>query len=244
VPYSGGNIADVRAGCHDRRLINGGKLTMLVKDYMTRHPIMIPPTTPAAEAQKIMIENKIRHLPVVGDGKRPLGLVTRERLRIPPADLGSLNVWEITRFLSNLTAKDVMVKGKDLISIGSGATLEEAAQLMANNKIGCLPVVDENVVVGILTETDVLVQLADLLGGYVPGVRVTVRLPGKIGGYAKLISAVSAQGWGMYATGSVPAPKREGYWDIVLKIPDVTKEDVSALLAQLEEYELVDLRDM
>ena len=73
---------------------------MLVKDYMTRHPIMIPPSMAAAEAQKIMSENKVRHLPVVGDGKRPLGLVTRQSLRIPPAELGSLNVWEITRFLS------------------------------------------------------------------------------------------------------------------------------------------------
>jgi acetoin utilization protein AcuB len=217
---------------------------MLVKDYMTRHPIMIPPTMPAAEAQKIMVENKIRHVPVVGDGKRPLGLITRERLRIPPAELGSLNVWEITRFLSNLTVEDVMVKPKDLNTIDPGATIEEAAQLMAKKKVGCLPVIDENVVVGILTETDMLVQLADLLGGYVPGVRVTVRLPGKIGGYAKLIGAVSAQGWGMYATGSVPAPKREGYWDIVLKLRDVTKENVAALLDQLEEYELVDLRDM
>lgn len=217
---------------------------MLVKDYMTRHPIMVPPTMAAAEAQKIMAENKIRHLPVVGDGKRPLGLVTRERLRIPPADLGSLNVWEITRFLSDLSVKDIMVKGGDLVTISSDTTLEEAAQLMATSRIGCLPVVDENVVVGILSETDVLVRLTDLLGGYVPGVRVTVRLPGKIGGYAKLISAISAQGWGMYATGSVPAPKHEGYWDIVLKIPDVTKEDICSLLDQLEEYELVDLRDM
>ena len=111
-----------------------------------------------------------------------------------------------------------MVKAKDLVTIGPDATLEEAAQTMAENRFGCLPVVEENVVVGIITETDMLVQLADLLGGYVSGVRVTVRLPGKIGGYAKVINAISAKGWGMYATGSVPAPKREGYWDIVLKV--------------------------
>jgi acetoin utilization protein AcuB len=217
---------------------------MLVKSYMTRHPIMIPPTMPAAEAQKIMVENKIRHLPVVGDGKRPLGLITRERLRIPPADMGSLNVWEITRYLSNLTVKDVMVKGKDLITIGSSATLEEAAQVMVEDKIGCLLVVDEDVVVGILTETDMLVQLADLLGGYVPGVRVTMRLPGKIGGYAQIISAISARGWGMYATGSVPAPKRESFWDIVLKVRDVSKEELIAVLEQVEDSEIIDVREM
>jgi acetoin utilization protein AcuB len=190
-----------------------------------------------------MVENKVRHLPVVGDGKRPLGLITRERLRIPPADLGSLNVWEITQFLSNLTVKDIMVKGQDLLVVGPDDPLEEAAEVMVKNKIGCLPVVEENVVMGILTETDLLVQLADLLGGYVGGVRATVRLPGKVGGYAKIISMISEQGWGMYATGSVPAPKREGYWDIVLKVRDVSKEDLLAVLEQLEDCEIIDLRE-
>lgn len=216
---------------------------MLVKDYMTRHPIMVPPSMPASEAQKIMIENKVRHLPVVGDGKRPLGLVSRQKLRIPPADLGSLNVWEITRFLAELTVKDVMVKGDDMLTIEPDATMEDAAQIMAKKKIGCLPVVEKNVVVGIITETDMLVELADLLGAGVPGTRVTVRLPGRVGGYAKIISAISARGWGMYATGSVPAPKREGYWDIILKVRDVSATDVLSVLEQVEACEIMDVRE-
>jgi acetoin utilization protein AcuB len=216
---------------------------MLVKDYMTRHPIMISPTMPAAEVQKLMIESKVRHVPVIGDGKRPLGLITRDRLRIPPTELGSLNVWEITRYLSELTVKDVMVKDKDLSTIGPEATLEEAAKIMAARKIGCLPVVQDNVVVGIITETDMLVQLAELLGGYVSGVRVTVRLPGKIGGYAKITGAIAKRGWGMYATGSVPAPKREGCWDIVLKIRDVPAHEIVAALEEIEECEIVDVRE-
>ena len=216
---------------------------MLVKDYMTRHPIMIPPSMAAAEAQKIMSENKVRHLPVVGDGKRPLGLVTRQSLRIPPAELGSLNVWEITRFLSELKVKDIMVPARELSTIGPDATLEEAAQVMADNRYGCLPVVEEDVVVGIITETDLLLQLADLLGGYIHGVRATVRLPGKIGGYAKIISAISAKGWSMYATGSVRAPKREGYWDIVLKVRDASKDELLGVLEQLENCEIMDVRE-
>ena len=216
---------------------------MLVKDYMTRHPIMIPPTMRAAEAQKLMVENKVRHLPVVGDGKRPLGLVTRQRLRISPADLGSLNVWEITRYLSELTVKDVMVKSNDLHIIEPDATIEKAAQLMVENKVGCLPVVHEDVVVGIITETDLLVQLAELLGGYVPGVRVTARLPNKVGGYAKVTSAMAAKGWGMYSTGSVPTPRREGCFDIVIKVRDATADEIVAVLEQIEDCEVVDVRE-
>jgi acetoin utilization protein AcuB len=204
---------------------------------------MIPPSMPAAEVQKLMVESKIRHVPVVGDGKRPVGLITRDRLRIPPTELASLNVWEITRYLSELTVKDVMVKGNDLSTIGPDATIEDAAMIMAEKKVGCLPVVEENVVVGIITETDMLVELADLLVGYVPGVRVTVRLPGKIGGYAKITAAMAERGWGMYATGSVRAPNREGCWDIVLKIRDVPAEEILAALEQIEDCEIVDVRE-
>ena len=64
---------------------------MLVKDCMTRHPIMVSPSTAAAEAQRLMTDNRIRHLPVVGDGKRLVGLVTRMSLAIDPAILGSLD---------------------------------------------------------------------------------------------------------------------------------------------------------
>ena len=76
---------------------------MLVKDCMTRHPVMAPPTMLAAEAQHLMQENHIRHLPVVGDGKRLLGLVTQMSFSLDPGTLGSLDVWEITRHLSRLT---------------------------------------------------------------------------------------------------------------------------------------------
>jgi acetoin utilization protein AcuB len=216
---------------------------MLVKDFMTRHPVMVPPTTPAAEAQQVMRDNKIRHLPVVGDGKRLEGLITRERLRVSPADLGSLNVWEITRFLSNMTVKDMMLKGKDVITSAPDLTLEEAAQIMAKEKIGCLVVLEQDVVVGIITETDMLVELNQMLGGDVSGVRVTIRIPDRIGEFAKIFGAISSHGWGIYASGSVPTPKHPGYWDVVVKVRNVPKDDLVAVLEKIEDQEIVDARE-
>jgi len=216
---------------------------MFVRDYMTRHPVMAEPTMSIVEAQGMMAEAKVRHLPVIETGKRLIGLVTRQRMRIPPTELSSLNVWEITRFLSNLTVKDVMVKQQDLVTIEPDATLEEAAQLMVKNKIGCLPVLEEGIVVGIITEIDLLNELTDLLGGSIPGVRVTMRVPDKIGEFAKVTSAIASQGWGIYAGGSVPAPKHPGYWDIVFKLRNVPKEDVVAVVKKIEGQELVDVRE-
>jgi acetoin utilization protein AcuB len=217
---------------------------MLVKDFMTRHPVMVPPTTPAAEAQQVMRENKIRHLPVVGDGKRLEGLITRDRLRVSPTDLGSLNVWEITRFLSNMTVKDMMLKGKDVITTEQDVTLEEAAQIMAKEKIGCLVVLEQGVVVGIITETDMLVELNQLLGGDVSGVRITIRMPDRAGEFAKIFGAISSHGWGIYASGSVPTPKHPGYWDVVVKVRNVPKDDLVAVLEKIEDQEIVDVREM
>jgi acetoin utilization protein AcuB len=216
---------------------------MLVKDYMTRHPIMIAPDTPAAEAQNLMIENNVRHLPVVGDGKRLLGLITRERLKVPPTDLGSLNVWEISRFLSNLKVSDVMIKLSDLFIINPDTTLEDAAKLMCQHKIGSLLVVEGGIVVGIITEVDMLSELSNLLGGNAKGVRVVVRVPDQIGEFAKVTSAITEQGWGIYASGGLPSPKRPGYWDLVVKVREVPKDDLLAVLSKIEGQEVVDIRE-
>lgn len=216
---------------------------MLVKDYMTRHPIMIAPDTPATEAQNLMIENNVRHLPVVADGKRLLGLITRERLRVPPTDLGSLNVWEISRFLSNLKASDVMIKLNDLYTIDSDTTLENAAQIMSQHKVGSLIVVEDEVVVGIITEVDMLAELANLLGGDIKGVRIVTRVPDQIGEYAKVMAAITEQGWCIYASGGVPSPKKPGSWDLVLKVPDVSKDELVAVLNKIEGQQVIDARE-
>jgi acetoin utilization protein AcuB len=215
---------------------------MLVKDYMTRHPIMTTPEAPATEAQKLMMDNKIRHLPVVGDGKRLMGLITRARLRVLPSDLGSLNVWEISRLLSNLKMKDVMLKQKELVTIVQDSTLEEAAQKMIQHKVGCLPVIEDGIVIGIITENDLLNEFSNLLGGTVKGVRVTIRVPDKIGEFAKVTSAITEKGWGIYASGGLPAPKRPGYWDLVVKVRDVTQKQLVAVLGAIPGHKIIDVR--
>ncbi len=216
---------------------------MLVKDYMTRHPIMVTPETPASKAQRLMIENQIRHLPVVGSGKRLQGLITRERLRVPPTDLGSLNIWEISRLLSDLQAKDVMIKRIDLVTIAPDISLEHAAHIMIQNKVGCLPVVEDEIVVGIISEVDMLAELFELLGGNVAGVRVTIRVPDQIGEFAKITSAIAAKNWGIYASGGVPAPKMPGFWDVVVKVREVPRDDLVAVLKSISGHKVIDVRE-
>jgi len=158
--------------------------------------------------------------------------------------LTSLNVWEITRFLSDLTVKDVMVKGKDVITIGPDATIEEAAQVMVEHKIGCLPVLEEGIVVGIITDSDMMAHLIEMLAAPVPSVRVTMRMPLFKGELARLVAAISAQGWGIWALGGVFAPKDPDKWDAVFKIADAPREQVVSVLSKVEGQQIIDVREV
>ncbi len=218
---------------------------MFVKDYMTRHPIMIAPDAPLAEAQRLMTSHSIRHLPVVADGKRLLGLVTPQRLAVDPERLGSLDVWEITRQLGKLTVKDVMIKGRDLCTITPEATIEEAASLMIKNKISGVPVVDDDkTVIGVITETDLFVELMDLLGAIDEGWRVVVRVPDRKGEMRKIVSAITDHDWGIMALGSVRAPKTKNKWDIVLKVRYCTKAELLTVLSEIDGQEVIDVREV
>jgi acetoin utilization protein AcuB len=220
---------------------------MFVRDYMTRHPMMAEPDMPAVDAQRLMAEARIRRLPVVGDGKRLLGLVTRQSLLVDPGKLGSLNMWDIASYLSGLTLKDVMLKAVDVVTVGPDLTIEEAARIMVEKKIGCLPVLDaeRGVVIGIITETDLLAQLASMMDLHSPGVRATVRMPTDLrGGLARLVDAVAAQGWGINALGGSVYPKNPALWDAVIKIEGVTKEEMIAVLKQVKGEEILDVREI
>ena len=162
---------------------------MLIADRMTRHPVLVPPTMSATEAQRILAENHIRHLPVVDSGKRLSGLVTRQQFMLKSDAVGSLNVCDISRYLADLKVNQVMIKRRDVVTVRKGRTVERASQIMADQKIGCLPVLEEdNIVVGIVTETDLLRAFQEMLGLRTEGVRITVRMRNIPGEFTKLMA--------------------------------------------------------
>jgi acetoin utilization protein AcuB len=212
---------------------------------MTRHPVMVPPTMLAAEAEHLMHENRIRHLPVVGDGKRLIGLVDELSFALHPGTLGSLDMWEITRYLSRMTVSDVMRSVEHLITIEPDRTVERAARLMVEQKSSCLAVVESgDVVVGILTEVDLLHAFQLMLGLPFEGVRVTMRMPDRPGEFAKLSTVLGQQQWGVMGIGTFPTPRREGFYDAVIKIRNVSAEKAAAVLSQVPDQEIVDIRDV
>ena len=127
----------------------------LVKDYMAPYPITVAPDTTLPDAHYLMNKNRIRHLPVVKDGEL-VGVVTRtDILEAEPSDAVALKVWERQYLLSKQEVQKFMTLQPH--TIRPDASIAEAAALMLEKKIGCLPVVDpQRRLGGLLTESDVL----------------------------------------------------------------------------------------
>ncbi len=165
---------------------------MLVGERMSRPVITITPDLPIADALNLMKREHIRRAPVVQGGKM-VGIVSdKDLLNASPSQATSLSVWELNYLLSKITVKDVMTK--KVRSVEEDTPIEEAARIMADNKVGGLPVMRGDEVVGMITETDLFKIFLELMGAREPGVRVTALVPEKLGQLANLAKVISEQG--------------------------------------------------
>lgn len=149
---------------------------MLVQHWMTRDPITIEAETPFLEARLILRERHIRHLPVVDRGKL-VGVVTdRDLKEAAPSGATTLDVYEMNYLLLKMKVRDLIKRLP--ITVRPATSVEEAARLMHDHKIGCLPVVDDaGMLVGLITETDLLRAIVEILGYTEKGTRITFQAP-------------------------------------------------------------------
>jgi len=125
-----------------------------VRELMTGRLVTVAPNTPVFEARQTMLRERIRHL-LVTDGSRLVGIVTDRDIRLNlPSQATSLSVWEVNYLLARLTVDQVMTR--TVITVGPDRHAREAAHIMLEHKIGCLPVLDGERLLGIITETDLL----------------------------------------------------------------------------------------
>lgn len=127
---------------------------LLVKDWMSKDVITVSPDTTLPEAAALMRENKIRRLPVTRDGKL-LGIVSHtDVIEARPSDATTLDIWELNYLLSRLRVEKIM--SANPYTVHEDDSIRDAAQLMYQHKVGGIPVVDDkNIVVGIITESDI-----------------------------------------------------------------------------------------
>jgi acetoin utilization protein AcuB len=174
---------------------------MKIKSLMIPDPITITETASVKEAIEVMKANSIRHLPVVGKSNVLKGFVT----------LADLKVALIPSMVAGLSLRDLMIKNP--ISVDPNSDVEVAAQLIYENKIGGMPVVKKGILVGIITESDLLRAFIDMMGILNASSRVDVMLGNEPGTLKKALQIIEDQGGEVINIGVAnPRSKKRTYF--------------------------------
>jgi acetoin utilization protein AcuB len=164
---------------------------MRVMDRMRTSPVSISRSDTLDHALRTLEFWKIRHLPVV-EGDRVVGIVSdRDLKKAAPSPFDRDTAEEYLRLTCAVTIKEVM--SKEVVTISPHAPIEEAASLMFRKRIGALPVVQDGRLVGIITETDVLGVLTEMMGATQTASRVEIEVPASPGVLTEVIRIVEGQ---------------------------------------------------
>jgi acetoin utilization protein AcuB len=200
---------------------------MFVGERMSRPVISVSPDAPINEVLAMFRKEHIRRAPVMKNGKL-LGIVSeRDLLNASPSSATTLSVWELNYLISKVKVKHVM--SKKVISVDKDTPMEEAARIMADKKIGGLPVTSAGKVVGIITETDLFKIFLELMGARQKALRVTATIPEQPGELAKVTKAISNAGGDFIAFGMFSGPDTNSRV-ITFKVEGLTKEKVKVAL--------------
>lgn len=154
---------------------------MYVRDEMTKDVVTIDANDVISKAAEIMSDKGLHRLPVMENGKL-VGLVTKGGITSSTGGQAtSLSIFELNYLLNRTSVKTVMIKLKDLITISPDMLMEDAADKMLKNDIGCLPVVENGKLVGILTQNDLFKAFLDILGYNRTGSRLDIHVPDTLG---------------------------------------------------------------
>jgi len=213
---------------------------MLVGERMTKRPVTTAPDTPIEEALKLMRESKVRRLPVLDKEGKLVGIITeKDLLYVSPSPATSLSIHELHYLISKIKVQDVMCK--DVITATEYTPLEEAARIMADNKIGSLPVMRDGKLVGIITETDVFCIFLELLGAREKGIRLTMLVPEQTGMLATITRDIAEMGGNIISLGTFLGDDPSNRL-ITVKVAELGQDELVSAMEALG-MEMVDVRE-
>jgi len=201
---------------------------MLVGERMSRPVISVSPDAPINDVLAMFKKEHIRRAPVLKDGKL-VGIISQgDLLNASPSSVTTLSVWEMNYLLSKVTVKQVMSKKVSTVDIDT--PIEEAARIMADNKIGGMPVINNGRVVGMITETDLFKVFLELMGARDKGIRVTATIDDKPGELAKVTKVIADAG-GNFVSFGFFAGQDASTKVLTFKVEGIKKDEVKRILA-------------
>ena len=191
---------------------------MFVKDIMTRDPVTVRPDSDPLAALAILKCADFRRLPVIDSDGNLVGIVDRADLEIFLSKAGSPGVMKRQHRVDQVVRPSA-------ITVSPGCPLEEAAELMVTHKVGSLPVVEGDHLIGIVTDTDIFSQFAHVLGAGTNWLRLTVQVPNVPGALADLTMRIGQEGGNI--TSVVAYDEGDSHWiNLVLRVQDASRETV------------------
>jgi acetoin utilization protein AcuB len=179
-------------------------MALSVRDVMSTELMTVGPGDSARRAWELMRDRRIRHLPVL-EGGRLVGILSDRDLR------GVL----LSPGLVGASVRELMTERPT--TVVPDAPVEDAASLLVVKKIGCLPVVEGERLVGIVTETDLLAVLVELLGLLSQSTRLDIVVPGGPDAYEKVVEVIRDEGGAIISVGAVPGTGGETIFSVRLE---------------------------
>jgi acetoin utilization protein AcuB len=208
---------------------------------MTKNPVFVHPDISVNEARSLMQKEKIGRLPVLDKNNNLVGIVTKkDLLKAGPSTATSLDMYEISYLLSKLKVKEIMEK--KVITVEENEVVEEAARIMADHDISCLPVMKGPLLVGIITGTDLFHVFINAFGARHPGIRITMNMGERPGQLAKLAGAIAEKGGNIVAFVSSEGDDLS-HRRITLKVTGPSRADVEAIVRTIPDSDLEDIRE-
>lgn len=206
-----------------------------------KHPVLtITADVSVQDALAQMRRDKVRRYPVVDKRGSLVGIVTdTDLLNASPSEATTLNVWEINYLLSKINVERVMTT--KVITVTPDTTIEEAARIMADAKIGGLPVLRDNRLVGIITESDLFHIFLEMLGARTAGVRVTVEVLDQPGKLYELTGAIQRAGGNINGMAAIQG-ESNATRAITFKVAGVEPKALESALKPLVE-KVLDIRE-
>ncbi|MBM7710337.1 CBS and ACT domain-containing protein [Enterococcus lemanii] len=164
---------------------------MSVRDFMSKDLITVNADTPIFDAIDLMKKNKIHRLPVV-EGRKLIGLITEGVIQEAlPSKATSLSVYEVNYLLNKTNVKDIMIKKVETTK--PDALLEDAIAQMREKNVGVLPVLENDAIIGIITNNDIFDAFLKITGYYAGGTRISIFIeedhPGILADLTKLFAS-------------------------------------------------------
>lgn len=214
---------------------------MIIERRMTKDPVTATPEMNIQDAADLMKKYNVHRLPVLDKNDKLVGVISeKDILKAAPSPVSTLSAHEMNYLMAKLTVKKLM--NRNPVTISKDTTVEEAAHLMADYDLSCLPVLEEGKLIGIVSKSDLFKMLLELFGSREFGARVSFICQDKPGVIAQITQAMSQKGMDIISLGTFKGTD-DSNAILTVKVKGCPSSDVVDILKPFVQ-QIIDVREV